>query len=320
MIWTLQSMFGQFFDATVGQMVNALSGPRPGNRSSPWQNAPPPTRPSLPPAPRGGYSGESLGASGSPSPTPWQPAAGGTTAMVVRELESRTPPPKDLDDDAIKLVKFGLVSIRRCQEKVLWGGVVLVTTRMNSTSFSSWIVAQYLQLPEYLEAVKQDPANAIAPEDKKYLRVAWAVLTRWPREPKSGCGEGKLNALRGIRNAIFDLSRPPRERSDTKPSAPVRELPAPAAETAGAPPEEPRTYETAPPPEPPPTPETGSETLSTAGEIPPQASETALAPVEPAAPPTRPQRRRQPPPPETPPEPRRPGRRPPPGAPRRRPR
>jgi hypothetical protein len=324
MIWTLQSMFGQFFDATVGQMVNALSGPRPGNRSSPWQNTPPPTRPSLPPAPRGGYPGESQGGtSGSPSAAPWQPAAGNATVVVVRGQESRTPSPKDLDDDAIKLVKYGLVSIRRCHEKVLWGGVILVTTPMNSTSFASWIVAQYLQSPEYLAAVALDRGNEIAPADKKYLRVAWAVLTRWPREPKSGCGEGKLNALRGIRNALLGLSQAPLERSATTSSARVLALPEPAAEAAGAPPEEPNAYETAPPPEPAApaeaAPATVGETLSTAGEIPAQTSETALAPVE-SAPLTRPRRQRQPPPPETPTEPQRPGRRPKPGEPRRRPR
>ena len=261
MIWTLQSMFGQFFDATVGQMVNALAGGRPASRGAPWPGAPaaPGTaRAALPPAP--------------PQPvTLWPPPAAGAPAAVERQesRESGAPGPKDLDDDEIKLVKYGLVSIRPCHEKVLWGGVILVTTPMTSTSFSSWIVALYLQSDVYRAAVRLDPGNEIAHADKKYLRVAWGVLTRWPRTPKSGCGQGKLNALKGIRDAI-------------------------------------RGYRPAPP-----------------------AETTALVPVA-TAPPRPPRRQRQPqasaPPAQTPPSPpppepgRRPGRRPRPGEPRRRPR
>jgi hypothetical protein len=295
MIWTLQSMFGQFFDATVGQMLSALGGPRPGNQSSPWNATPPQTRLALPPAPGA--------ASPSPPVAAWQPAGGGTAGTVVEvRQEGQALSPRDLDDDAIQLVKYALVSIRPCHEKVLIGGVILVTTRMTAASFSSWIVAQYLQSPEYRAAVAGDRRNEIAHADKKYLRVSYGVLRRYPREPKSGCGQSKLNALKGIRNALLGLRLPPAARPAAPPPAPARRREAAAA------------AEVAPVPT--------EATLSTAGEIPAQAPATALPAAEPIAPsrprPARPRRpRRQPqvstPAPEEP--PRRPRRQPPVSAP-----
>jgi hypothetical protein len=228
MIWTLQSLFGQFFDATVGQMLTALGGPRPVNRSSPWNAAPPGARPALPPAP---------GASPSSAAAAWQPA-GSSVSVAVELQESLTPSPKDLDDDTIKVVKYALVSIRRCHEKVLSGGVILVNTPMTSASFSSWIVALYLQSPEYRAAVARDRSNAIAHADKKYLRVSYGVLRRYPREPKSGCGTKKLDALKGIREALLGLRLPPRTRPAPPPPAPATRRRA-AASTALAPAPEP---------------------------------------------------------------------------------
>jgi hypothetical protein len=304
MIWTLQTVFGQFFDAMVGQVVDALgSGTRPVNRSSPWDGAPRSgdrgDRPSMPPM---RDADGSAGATSSFRPDP-------------ARQESGPGPDRFLDDDAVKLVKYAIVSLRRCHERILpgGGGLVLVTGKMTRQGFVAWIIARYLQSEEYREAVAGDRRNEIPHDEKKYLRVSYGVLIRWPREPRDCCDRDnrKLSALRGIERAIAGFKRPP---SRPALSASAEEPAAPPVEVAPA----------------------GEETLSKAGEIPEQTPDSAApaapapAPVteaEPVAllPPAPPRRRLKPrPEPEPSPEPpaaeppRRPGSRPP-GKPRRRP-
>ena len=235
MIWTLQSMFGQLFDAMVGQMVHVLGGPRPVHRSSPWEGASPRERPLLPPAPLGAEGSPGTLTTSPPSPASgaaWEPARGG--ALIVVREESRPAPEKDLDDDAVKLVKYGIVSIRLCHERVIFGGKVLVTIPMTSESFAAWIVARYLQSPEYRAAVASDRRNEISREEKKYLRVSYGVVARWPREPEDCCDdERKLDALRRIRDAIRAFSPRPVRPAVAPPALPPPSLPAePAAEPA----------------------------------------------------------------------------------------
>ncbi len=237
MIWTL---FGRLFDATMGQMLTMLGGPRPGNQGSPWNAMSPPAQPALPPAPGAGASAGAFPVPAPRQPAAWQqPAASSTTVVVVERQESRTLSPRDLDDDAIQLVKYALVSIRRCHEKVLTGGVILVTTPMTAAGFATWIVAMYLQSPEYQAAVAQDRRNEITHADKKYLRVSYGVLKRWPRTPSSGCGRGKSDSLEGIRNALLGLRRPLLLSPAPQPSAargPVAAIaPPPAYEPAPGP-------------------------------------------------------------------------------------
>lgn len=324
MIWTLQTVFGQFFDAMVGQVVDALGGgTRPVNRSSPWDGAPRRgDRPSMPPM---RDADGSAGATSSFRPDP-------------ARQESGPGPDRFLDDDAVKLVKYAIVSLRRCHERILpgGGGLVLVTGKMTRQGFVAWIIARYLQSEEYREAVAGDRRNEIPHDEKKYLRVSYGVLTRWPREPVDCCDRDhrKLGALRGIERAIAGFKRPPYRPALP---APAEEPAAPLAEVApaGEPPLEPEAPAEVAPVEASPAeavPAAGEGTLSTAGEIPEQTPESIApaAPVieaEPVAllPPAPPRRRTRPRPEEPSPEPpaaepprRRPGSRPP-GKPRRRP-
>jgi hypothetical protein len=301
MIWTLPSLFGQLFDSMMGQMVNVMGGGRPVNRSSPWDAAPRGERLALPPARDAG------GAAPPPAAVVWQPAGGGVTVVVERR-ESEALSPKDLGGDATKLVKYALVSIRRCHEEVLTGGVILVTIPMTSTSFSSWIVARYLQSEEYRAAVERDRGNEVKHADKKYLRVSYGVLSRWPREPETCCDEGKVDALKGIRNALLGLHLPAPAPRYALPPAATAPPPEPAAYGAPSPPAAAAPAGEAPFEE---APAAGEATLSTAGEILAQATESPFPPS-----PVRLRRPRpkvsapapeKPPPPESP----RPGRRPP---------
>src|SRR5258708_5538755 len=137
--WT--SLFGHFFDSLRGES----DSPRRG-----WL--------ALPPAPEARSNALELAVP--LSVAAWEPP------------RVEAPPPEGLDDGAIKLVKYGMVSIRRCHERILAGGLgeMLVTTRMTSESFSVWMIARYLQSEEYRAAVAEDRRNEILREEKKFLR------------------------------------------------------------------------------------------------------------------------------------------------------
>jgi hypothetical protein len=95
-----------------------------------------------------------------------------------------------LDDDDVKLVAYTIVSVRRGHERVLPEGLdsIVVTDNLTAEAFSNSIVTQYFQTPVGMYT----PA-----EDRKYLRVHFSVVRRWPREPLE-YEEKSIAALRGI--------------------------------------------------------------------------------------------------------------------------
>ena len=176
MIW---SAFGQLVDAVLGGVVAVWGGGAPpGFRSGPggggrWS----------------GRSGESRGAGDGSvfPPVPARTAAGGVAAPLDRDLRG---------DDS-KLVSYAIVSLRPCAEEILPGGsgAVLVTTSMTAETFATYVVACYVQSPGH---------PPIPQATKKYLRVAYEVLARWPLEPLC-CEERSVAALHGIRDALQAL-------------------------------------------------------------------------------------------------------------------
>jgi hypothetical protein len=197
MIRSLQSFVGMVFDATVGQMVHAASA------------APPPVDVSWS-GPVGSYVGPD-GLSG------FDPAVG--TAGEVRREEVRQD--SDLGTDDVKLVEYAIVSIRRDHERILPGGSgeEMVRGPMTREGFTAWIVACY---PRWREV----PA-----EDRRYLRVHYRVLGRWPLKRP---GRGREDAaLEGIRDAVLGLPRlGPAHLVSFRPSAPPRPSPRPALPAA----------------------------------------------------------------------------------------
>ena len=200
MIWTMQWVAGQLFDATVGRMVSVLGAP--------W------TRPS------GGR-----GASGvSPlRPTAaWEPPRGGTE--VLKD--------KDLEGDDTKLVRYAIVSLRPCHERLLpdGSGQVLVTVSMTGETFATWIIACYLQAEDHPEegrdAAGRRRRNEIPHAEKRYLRVTYEVLYRWPSEPLDCCETRELHALQGIRDAIRELPLPKSATEETEAPTLAAVLPA----------------------------------------------------------------------------------------------
>jgi hypothetical protein len=97
----------------------------------------------------------------------------------------------DLDDDLIKFVVYSIVSVRRDHERFMEGGTgqLVVTDRMSGERFMGWKIAEYLQ------------DHGCDPADRQYLRVHYAVVRRWPREPLR-FEERQIEALQTIRNQL----------------------------------------------------------------------------------------------------------------------
>jgi hypothetical protein len=204
MIWMFQSFFGLFVDATMGQLVRALSGGAPSSarRISPWNEPPWPAERSLPAAPF-----QPLDVLLAPR---WEPAAPEPALEDRGHWRDR-----DLDDDDVKLVRYTIVSVRRCHERVLESGEAVVTESMTREGFAAWRVADYLSSGD----------RKIGREDARYLRVNCDVLERWPRQKSSGCKEGETEALRGILETLREL-----HPGKSGPSAPQDLTPRPPLE------------------------------------------------------------------------------------------
>lgn len=88
----------------------------------------------------------------------------------------------DLEDEMVKLVSYTIVSIKRGAERIMPGGMgaVIVTDSMTREAFISWVVASYLQSKAYAALSSKE---RLSEEDRKYLRVDYAVPRRWSREP-----------------------------------------------------------------------------------------------------------------------------------------
>jgi DNA-binding transcriptional ArsR family regulator len=169
-------------DAVVSRMVHAFSNGSAAGQG--WPAVPVPVRREEPPA----------------------------VAPSGREGEG------DLQRPGIKLVRYTLVSLRRCAERILPDGTgeVLVTGRVSNENFAVGIVIRYLE------------SHEIPHEDKKYLRVSHQVLDRWEPQPFRCWEERELAALEGVRRAIVELGdAPPPVLEVEPPPAPEAVEPAP---------------------------------------------------------------------------------------------
>lgn len=203
-MWAFQSFFGMFFDAMVGQAVHRLGAAQPVDRS-PWNGGA--ERP-VPPQPEpGGGLREAGGGPAArsippapPAPAAWEAAPSGAAAEAALQAD-------DLRGDDLKLVEYTIVSIRPCRERVLpeGSGEIMVRGSTTREGLTAQIIADYPRRHE------------IPPEDKRYLRVHYRVLSRWPHK-RPGQGR-KINVLKGLRDAIRDLP-PWREDQPPEPPAP----------------------------------------------------------------------------------------------------
>ena len=166
----------------------------------------------------------------SPSPAPKpvsQPghsdsiAAPGGIETVIEENKHMD---KDLNDDMLKLVRYKILFVKRDHEHAFPEQEELVSDNMDGSAFTAWKVAEFIQslgkkktrVPEKWDKYPDkkddhgkhlyregDTLTGLPEDDKKYLRVFFEVMDRYPRE-KLKYEEDQLHVLREIKEAIRD--------------------------------------------------------------------------------------------------------------------
>jgi hypothetical protein len=121
------------------------------------------------------------------------PPNGGATAAVHSVREEPKMVDVSLSDDMVKLVQFAIVSVRRdiydldAPEEPLISGQEVISDNLRDMDFSSYIIARY--------------CHEIPPRDRRYIRVWYQVLERWPKASLN-YEERQLRELRRIANCI----------------------------------------------------------------------------------------------------------------------
>jgi hypothetical protein len=126
---------------------------------------------------------------------------------------------KDLHDDMLKLVRYKILFVKREYEVAFPEKEDLVSENMDGTAFAAWKVAEFIQqlannstdLPSKWgnkypsedrdKYVRDGKLRAFPDEDKKYLRVYYEVLERYPRE-KFKYEEQQIRVLEEIRDKL----------------------------------------------------------------------------------------------------------------------
>jgi hypothetical protein len=148
----------------------------------------------------------------------------GTTEIIFKEEkplsnngDQATGRDKDLHDDMLKLVRYKILFVRREYEYAFPEQEDLVSDNMDGSAFTAWKIAEFIQdlhrqttrVPlkwtdkSYppREFIKDGYLNGIPHEDKKYLRVYFEVLERYPRE-KFKYEEQQIRVLEDIRDRL----------------------------------------------------------------------------------------------------------------------
>ena len=154
------------------------------------------------------------------------PVTGGTTQSTSKEEKplstngDQTVRDKDLHDDMLKLVRYKVLFVRREYECAFQEEEDLVSENMDSSAFTAWKIAEFIQdlqeepirVPSKWRDKNYPPKDpryiddsghlkGIPDEDKKYLRVYFEVLDRYPRE-KFKYEEQQIKVLEDIRDRL----------------------------------------------------------------------------------------------------------------------
>lgn len=127
---------------------------------------------------------------------------------------------KDLRDDLLKLVRYKILFVRREYEVAFPEQEDIVSDNMDGDAFSAWKVAEFIQdlhrgempIPARWDEQSYPPSEfrkgnyltGIPHEDKKYLRVYFQVLERFPRE-KFKYEEQHVRVLEEIRDKVATM-------------------------------------------------------------------------------------------------------------------
>ena len=182
------------------------------------------------------------GSDGGPEPRPAQKEAAAMDTSIG--YESRRD--RDLRDDTLKLVRYKILFVKREYEVAFPEQEDLVYDNMDPTSFAAWKVAEFVQRM-HREGVRQPdgwvsrgyPARqgqsesdrrkfdrffhrecvlkSLPEDDKKYLRVYYEVLERYPRE-KFRHEEQQIRVLEQIRDKMMGTIPEDPDCSDVGPA------------------------------------------------------------------------------------------------------
>ena len=160
-------------------------------------------------------------------PAPFRPAEA-TKHLLTRPLEEGKPiptrpleegkptPDRDLSDDTLKLVQYRVVFVKRDLEYAFREKEELVPDNMSAQTFTAWKIAEFIQhldevnvpakwlrknYPRDCHQRAEDRIEKLPEEDKKYLRLQFEVLRRYPRE-RLRYEERHIEVLERIRDAL----------------------------------------------------------------------------------------------------------------------
>jgi hypothetical protein len=158
---------------------------------------------------------------------------GASDRAETRSKEDRPMRDTNLADDMVKLVRYSILSIQRDDEHVLGEisansggrsaksneerekaamaiatgakaqgtmpvarGEIVVTENMTDEAFSAWMISNYFEQANHEE---------VAVDDRKYLRVCYEVVGRWPAQDRR-YEEYQLKFLGGIEEALSKIA------------------------------------------------------------------------------------------------------------------
>ena len=142
-----------------------------------------------------------------------------TTQGTIQE-EAKRMPDKDMHDDMLKLVRYKILFVKRDLEYAFPEQEELVAENTDAAGYSAWKIAEFIQklretpIPAKWRSknyprevhVTSPPSppptiDDLEEDDKKYLRVYFEVLDRYPRE-RFRYEERQIQVLEEIRDKM----------------------------------------------------------------------------------------------------------------------
>jgi hypothetical protein len=150
------------------------------------------------------------------------PTSSGNYRAAGNEIESRETTKeitmdRDLRDDMLKLVRYKVLFVKREYEHAFDEQEDLVSENMDAAAFTAWKVAEFIQGLAHEPYTRVPPRwgqkypgkdyrdgeflKGLPDDDKKYLRVFYEVLDRYPRE-RFKYEERQIEVLEEIRDNL----------------------------------------------------------------------------------------------------------------------
>jgi hypothetical protein len=164
-----------------------------------------------------------------------QPGSAALESATTTVKETSRMPDTNLNDDMLKLVRYKILFVRREYETAFQEREDLVSDNMSSSAFTAWKIAEFIQhigdypIPgkwkekNYPKTVQDGKLTGLPEEDKKYLRVYFEVLERYPRE-KFKYEEQQIEILRDISHKL-DRPAPSTTTPAQQPTSPAKTKP-----------------------------------------------------------------------------------------------